>query len=330
MDNKNKLKVMILGTTLLLASLLATGCGDKKEAKYPNKPVTIIVPSAVGGTADIHARLVAPYLEKALGQQFVVVNKPGAGSAIGHREIAHAKPDGYTIGIVATPESPVNTALRAKEAGYKNDDFALVASFTRMPGALQVMADGPFKNINDFVAYAKANPGKLTVGVSSDAWMLHVLELEQAFGIKLNPIVVKSGGEGNNALMGKHIMAHMGGSAFAATGADKGIKAILLTGGSKRIAALPDAPTMLELGHNISYEMIKAFAVPKGTPNEIVETLRNAMREISKNPEFAKKVEGSGEIFGYLDKPDLDSIYKQSCERISAQIEKYRKAFVQQ
>ena len=329
MEKRYRFKLLKLWIVLMLLALPMAGCSDKKEVKYPNKPVTIIVPAAVGGTADIHARLVAPYLEKALGQQFVIVNRPGAGSAIGHREIAHAKQDGYTIGIVAMPESPVNTALRGAEVGYKNEDLTLIASFTRMPGALQVMKDGPFKTMNDFVAYAKANPGKLTVGTSSDGWMLHVLEIEQAYGIKLNPIAVKSGGEGNNALMGKHIMAHMGGSAFAITGADKGIQAILLTGGSKRIATLPNAPTFIELGHNISYEMIKAFALPKGAPVEIVDALRNAMREISKNPEFIKKVEGSGEIYGYLDKPELDSVYKQSSDRISAQVEKYRKSFDQ-
>jgi tripartite-type tricarboxylate transporter receptor subunit TctC len=321
--------LLSIGIALLAAALVLGGCAQKTAApKYPTKPVTIIVPSAVGGTADIHARLIAPYLEKVLGQQVVVVNKPGAGSMLGHREIAHSKPDGYTIGIAAIPESPVNVAVHKDAAGYKNEDFAILGSFTRMPGALQVMADAPFKTMQDFVAYAKANPGKLTVGVSSDGWLLATLALEDAFNIKLNPISVKSGGEGNNQLMGKHIMAHMGGAPFAVTGADKGVVALAVTGG-KRMEKLPNVPTIIESGQNVTSEMIKMIVAPKGTPDAVVETLRKALKELANNPEFAKKVEGSGETFSYLDKPDLEKYYKEACDRLKAQVEKHRKAFDQ-
>ncbi len=325
MKSRSTFIFLILGAVLLIASVLLGGCGEKKEAKYPTKPVTIVVPSAVGGTADIHARLVSTYLEKLLGQPVTIVNKPGAGTMIGNREIARANPDGYTIGILATPESPIVTALQ-KQAGYKNEDMEVIASFTRMPGALQVLKDGPFKTMQDFVNYAKANPGKATVGVSSDGWLLHVLEIEQAFGIKLNPITVKSGGEGTNALLGKHIMAHMGGAAFAITGADKGIAAILVCG-SKRLEKLPDVPTFIDLGHNISYEMVKILVVPKGTPQPVVEKLRSVFKEMSKDSEFAKKVDGSGEIYSYMDKPELEKAYKEICDNISTKVKKYQAVF---
>lgn len=329
MGNIQRFILLATGVTLLVASLIMAGCGQKTEApKYPIKPITIIVPSAVGGTADIHARLIAPYLEKVLGQQVVVVNKPGAGSMIGHREIAHSKPDGYTIGIAAIPESPVNAAVHKDTAGYKNEDFTMISAFTRMPGALQVMADAPFKTMQEFVAYAKANPGKITVGVSSDGWLLATLGLEEAFNIKLNPISVKSGGEGNNQLMGKHIMAHMGGAPFAITGADKGVVALAVTG-SKRMEKLPNVPTIIECGQNVTSEMVKAIVVPKGTPDAVVETLRKAMKELSNNPEFVKKVEGSGENFSYLDKPELEKYYKEACDQLAAQVEKHRSAFDQ-
>ncbi len=329
MKNRQRVLLIMACVFLTMAVLLVGGCGEQQQQKYPTKPITIYIPASVGGTTDIHARLIGPYLEKALGQPVSIVNKPGAGGTIGHREISHAKPDGYTLGCINYPDSPINTASRGAEAGYKNEDMVMVASFTRTPGTLQVLKDGPFKTIQDFVAYAKANPGKLTVGVSADGWMLQVLELEEAFGIKVNPIRVKSGGEGTNALLGKHIMAHMGGAAFAVTGADKGIVAILVTGGDKRWDKLPNAPTFKELGHNISYENVKAFAVPKGTPEDVIKKLRTVLADLSKNPEFKSKVEATGEVYGYMDKPELDQYYKELCARVSKVMEKHKSVFVQ-
>lgn len=324
------LSILVAIVMLLVLALVIGGCAEKQAATYPVKPISIIIPAAVGGTTDIHSRLVAPYIEKALGQPVTIVNKPGAGGTIGHREVARAKPDGYTISCTNYPDSPINTASKGDQAGYKNDDLVMIAGFTRTPGALQVLKDGPFKDIKDFVAYAKTNPGKLTVGVSADGWMLQVLELEQAFGIKVNPIRVKSGGEGNNALLGKHIMAHMGGAPFAVTGADKGIVAILVTGGEKRWDKLPNAPTFKELGFDISYENVKAFAVPKGTPEPVIKALRTIMADLAKNPEFKNKVEGTGEAFGYMDTPEIQKYYKELCTRVASVVEKHKSVFSQE
>ena len=203
---KRKRKIGKVSGLILLVSLVipfsgfAQGKGEK-EIKFPTKPVTLVIPYSVGGGTDVQARLMAAFWEKKLGQPVVVENKTGGGGAIAHREVSHSRPDGYKVLCSMFPDNAVQVAVKGPEVGFANEDFLALATYTSTPGALAVRKDSPLKTLKDFVDFAKKNPKKLTVSVSSQTWLLHVFDIEDAFGIDLNPIMFKGGGEAINALL---------------------------------------------------------------------------------------------------------------------------------
>ncbi len=297
-----------------------------KDIDFPKRPITMVVPFSAGGATDIQARLVAGYWKKVLGQPIAVENKPGGGGAIGLREVLRARADGYTIGCGMFPDSIIQVALKGTEAGFRNEDFLLLGSYSNNPGALMVMKNGPFKTIKDFIAYAKAHPGKLTVSISSPTWMLHLIEFEDKAGIHLNSIMFKGGGEQINALLGGHVMASMGGSHFAVTGRDKGIVALAVTS-QRRIEGLPETPTMKQSGYDIAYDVRRFFFVPAATPKPVVEKLTATLRELDKDKEFAAKVKASGEEYDPLLGQDLEKYYRGMIVRITDKVKKDVKRF---
>jgi tripartite-type tricarboxylate transporter receptor subunit TctC len=302
--------------------------GQGKGGSFPTKPITLVVPYSVGGGTDVQARLVASYLEKKLGQPVVVENKTGGGGAIGHREVKMAKPDGYKILCSMFPDGAIQVAIKGKSLGFANEDFVVLATYTSTPGALAVKKDSPLKNMADFVEFAKKNPGKLTVSVSSQTWLLHVFDIGEAFKIDLNPVMFKGGGEAINALLGGHVMATMSGGHFVIPGPEKGMVPLAITGGTKRFEKWPDTPLMKELGHDISYEMRRIFCAPKGTPEPVVKKLIAAFMDLDKDPDFVGKMKGMGELYEPGFGADLQKYYDEMCGKIVPRVEKRKKDFV--
>lgn len=298
-----------------------------QTADYPNKPVQVIVPYAAGGGTDIVARLIAHYAKDSLGQPIAVVNRPGAAGALGHREIANAQPDGYTLGVLSYPDSAINP--KGASAGFRNEDFIPLATFTRTPSVLAVQKDGPFKNFQEFVAYAKKNPDKVTVAVGGQAHLLCVILIEQMIGIDLNPIMFKGGSEAIKTLMGGHTMAAVAASMYLAKDIeDKGVLAVALTG-DKRQVAFPKVPTFKELGYNVPIDMLRILCVPKGVPPAIQQKLLSAVVPLEKNQEFIDKVVGSGEIYSPLLGKELQAYYSSACNLLSETVEKSKDQFEQ-
>jgi tripartite-type tricarboxylate transporter receptor subunit TctC len=316
--------------TLFLASVSLTGFVGKaycQTADYPNKPVQVIVPYAAGGGTDIIARLIAHYAKDSLGQPMAVVNRPGAAGALGHREIANAQSDGYTLGVLSYPDSAINP--KGASAGFRNEDFVTLATFTRTPSVLAVQKDGPFKNFQEFVAYAKKNPDKVTVAVGGQAHLLCVILIEQAMGIDLNPVMFKGGSEAIKTLMGGHTMAAIAASMYIAKDAEgKGVLAIALTG-DKRQESFPSVPTFKELGYDVPIDMMRILCVPKGVSPAIQQKILAAVAPLEKNQEFIDRVVGSGEIFSPLVGKDLQEYYGKACNVLSVTVEKFKDQFEQ-
>ncbi len=322
-----------IGKTVLCLMILTLGMAQAtgvfgQEVKFPTKPVTLIVPVAAGGGVDIVARLVAGFWEKKLGQPVVVENKAGGGGAIAHREISHSKPDGYKVLCWMFPDNAVQVAVKGSEIGFANEDFLVLAAYTSTPAALAVQNGSPFKTLKDFVDFAKKNPKKLTVSVSSQTWLLHVFDIEDALGIDLNPIMFKGGGEAINALMGGHVMATMSGGHFVIPGPEKGLVPLAITGGKKRFDKWPDTPLMKELGYDISYEMRRIYCVRKGTPEPIVKELLATLMELDKDPSFVDKIKGMGEIYEASFGPELEKYYTEMCVKIAKRVEKRKQDFL--
>ncbi len=294
-------------------------------AEYPTKPIQVIVPYAAGGGTDIVARLIAHYAKDSIGQPMVIVNMPGAAGALGHREIANAQPDGYTLGMLSYPDSAINP--KGASAGFRNEDFIPLATFTRTPSVLAVRKDGPFKNFQEFVAYAKKNPDKITVAVGGQAHLLCAILIEQAMGIDLNPVMFKGGSEAMKTLMGGHTMTAIAASQYIAKDAEgKGVLAVALTG-DKRQEAFQNVPTFKELGLDVPIDMMRIFSAPKGVSPAIQQKLVASVVSLDKNKEFIDRVKGSGEIYSPLFGKDLQEYYRNASNVLSVTVEKFKNQF---
>jgi len=239
-----------------------------------------------------------------------------------------AKPDGYKILCSMFPDGAIQVAIKGKSLGFANEDFIVMATYTSTPGALAVNKGSSLKNMNDFIDFAKKNPGKLTVSVSSQTWLLHVFDIEDAFKIDLNPVMFKGGGEAINALLGGHVMATMSGGHFVIPGPERGMVPLAITGGTKRFEKWPNTPLMKELGHDISYEMRRMFCAPKGTPESVVQKLTESFMALDKDPDFVGKMKGMGELYDASFGAELQKYYNEMCSKIVPRVEKRKKDFV--
>jgi len=313
----------------LSVSYSSVASAQVKDDNYPSRPITLIVPYSAGGATDLEARLAASYLKNKLGQPVLVENKSGGGGAVGHREVAYGKPDGYTIGITAFPDATILVALKGQEVGFKNEDLRVLGTFTSTPGSLTVKKNGPFKSLKDFINYAKQNPGKIKISAAGQLFLLHTFELEDQFGVELNPIMFKGGGETANALLGGHVDSMMAGSIFPMTMQDKGLVSLVVTGGSKRLEKLPEVPTMKELGYDMDYSPLRIFFVSKATPEPIVKKLTSILMELSNDPEFIEKIKAMGQIYNPIFGAEMEQYYKNTCARITKAVEKHNKRFAE-
>src|SRR3982750_2678001 len=242
---------MIRALITLLAAL-AAGAAVAQDA-FPSKPITMIVPFPPGGVADIVGRPLASVMQKSLKQPVVVVNRTGAGGAVGMAAVAKSAPDGYTIlmGLSSISIFPVSDRINGKPPSYELKDFAPIALVTADPTVLVVRADSRYHTVKDFVDAAKAQPGKINYSSSGVYGTLHVaMEIfANAAGIKLFHVPYGGGGPAITALLGGQVEASAQGPA-AAIGQIKGGKMRALAGwGTERLKLLPDLPTFKELGY---------------------------------------------------------------------------------
>ena len=283
----------LTGVALLAALAWSSGA----YAQYPNKPITMIIAFAPGGGTDLVARLIAPYIEKYLGNnaRIIVSNKAGAGGGIGFAELAKSAPDGYTIGFLNTPNLLSIPIERQSTFHWK--DYDLVGNLIDDPGAFTVHTSSEFKTLKDLVAYAKANPGKVTVGstgVGSDDH-LAMLFFEKAAGVKLTHVPYKGSGETRAAVVSGQLVvgAINVGEALAYI---KGGSPMRMLGqmSLQRTVLAPDTPTFIEQGYNMESASLRGLAAPKGLPPEIRERLVKAVAQAAADPEYIKK---AGELF---------------------------------
>ena len=280
----------------MLAALatLATLAADPAaaQADYPNKPVTLIVPFGPGGMADITARSVAQAMSVTLKQAIVVDNRPGAGSIVGSAAVAKAAPDGYTLLLMGNGNA-VSASLFRKLPYDMGRDFARIATLGYFDLALFVNAGSRFKNLADLLAFARAKPGKLTLGsITAGSTQNQAAELfKTATGIdavivpyKGTPAVVTALRAGEIDV-GFEILGPMMGQVNA-----RAIRALAVTS-DQRFAALPEVPTMREAGvANYSMASWNALAAPAGTPAEVIARLNAAANAALASPAVQERL----------------------------------------
>jgi len=288
---KSKIIIFVL---VVLVSMTLTSAA---LAAYPEKPITYVICFNPGGESDITARIQQQPLEKVLGVPIVMVYKKGGGGAVGWSELMRTKPDGYTIYGTNIPHTIVQPMTRGN-AGYETEKINNIYFFEFTPDILAVRADSEIKTLDDFVKFAKANPG-VSVGGSGQpsANSLGCEAFGKVAGLKLTYISFTGSGAAVPALLGGHVKALMTYTTMAARYPDK-IRALAIAA-DKRAKALPDVPTFKELGYEFIEGAYRGAAVPPGTPKEIKKTLEQAIEKVNYDPVVIKKMEDLGFIMEY-------------------------------
>jgi tripartite-type tricarboxylate transporter receptor subunit TctC len=309
----------------MVAALLAASGLQAQE--YPTKPISMIAPFPPGGVADIVGRPLAASMEKVLKQPVLVVNRAGAGGAVGTTAAAKSAPDGYTILMSLSSVSifPVSDPMNGRPVPYQLSDFAPIALVTADPTVLVVAGDSPYKTIQEFIAAAKAYPNQMNYSSSGTYGTLHVaMEMfAQAAGIKMFHVPYQGGGPAVTALLGGQVHALASGPA-AAVGQIKAGKMRALAGwGDKRLPLFPDLPTFKEIGFkDVEFYIWAGVFVPAATPAPVQMKLREAVRASVADPAFRGAMEKVQTPINYLDAPEFAKFLAVDAARLKVAVEK--------
>jgi len=281
-------------TFALAVVSLALGAPGAQAQPFPTKPVELVVPFAAGVAPDIVARELARGMSKHLGQQVVVMNKPGAGGAIGYQYVQPRKADGYTIVLSS---NSISTNYYGGMLPFNYTAFDPVARVTLELPVLAVRKDSPLKNLKDLVAFVKQNPGKLSVGSTGIGSHMHLTLVGFFSGYDLNVTSVPFPKGGHvTSLLGKEIDAVVTLPASLAAQVQAGSLKVLGVLASAREPVFPDVPTATEQGFAFQSDLWRGIHLPKGAPPEVTARLAEAVRQAVMNPEFKKL----GENVGFL------------------------------
>jgi tripartite-type tricarboxylate transporter receptor subunit TctC len=304
------------GTQATSAGQTPASSGEAKtganQEKYPNKPINLIIAYAAGGGTDVGARILMPYVEKELGVPINIINRPGGGGWIGWSELASAKPDGYTIGYINTPNFMTGYLDPKQKREHNLESFAPIANHITDPGAIAIRKDETrFTNIKELIEFAKTNELTATsTGVGSDDHYA-ALKLNKKFGTKFIPVHNSGSAESQTAVMGGHVDV-----LFANVGElynlhhNKEIKIVAVMS-QERSPFLPDVPTLKESGfEGVISGSARGIAAPKGVDPEKLEILRAALEKGIKNEEQIKKQGESGLQVDYIDKEEYKQLLK--------------------
>jgi len=302
------------------ATLAAASLGVHAQA-FPAKPVKLIVAFPAGGPTDITMRQLADNAGKILGQPVIVENKPGAGGTLPAQQLQTAPADGYTLaqiplGVFRLPYTTKMTWDPVKDINY-------VINVTGYAFGIVVPTDSPFKTWNDFVAYAKANPGKLSYGSTGTLTSPHLTTelIAQKLGVQLNHIPYKGSSELAQAITGGHLMAAADSTGFAPL-VQAGKLRVLNTWGEKRLDKFPDAPTLKELGLDIVQNSPFGIGVSRGTPPDVVKKLHDAFKKAMEDPSYVQALARYDMLPIYMDSAQYRKFAQDTFAREKALVEK--------
>jgi tripartite-type tricarboxylate transporter receptor subunit TctC len=260
---------------------------------FPKGPITYVIPFNPGGQSDVEARMQQPYLEKILGVPIVVNYMPGAGGALAWTKFAQVKPDGYTVCGINIPHI-ILQPLSQKDAAFKTEDLKPLSLFESTPIGLAVKKESKINSMKEFIDFAKANPGKVTVGMSGKLSGHHMasLRFEKMNNIKLTQVTFTGAAPQVTALLGGHVEAIWGNSSDLVSYTTQ--MKILAIGTEKRMETLPNVPTFQELGMKFYPRIDRGVAVPKATPGEIAAKLEKAFLDTVNMDDYKSKIIKAG------------------------------------
>ncbi len=279
----------------------------------PKRPITIVVSFAPGGTHDVMARILVPPLEKELGTNVIVKNSSGAAGTIGAAEAAGAKPDGYTIYLIAA--GPAITQPLMRDLPYKPDSFELISFLYSTPFCVMVNKDSKYKTLDDLLKAAKAAPGSVvcaTVGVASSNHLC-LLDFEEAFGVKIKHLPERSGAEVQKNLAGGVFDMTVDSEGYLPRYDVRGLVRFWPT--RSKNAAASSMPAVDEMGKKVHASAWNGMAAPKGTPKDIIAKYNAALGKVIKDPKVVEQAEQNGLNTLYMPTAEFQKFYKDEVEK---------------
>jgi tripartite-type tricarboxylate transporter receptor subunit TctC len=283
---------------LCLAALTLAGIGNAPAQDYPNRPVRWVVPYPAGGGTDITARIVGAWLTERLGQQVVIENKPGAGNNIGTETVINSPPDGYTL-LLVNPANAINATLYPKLSFDFLRDIAPVAGIMRVPNVMEVNPQVPAKTVAEFIAYAKANPGKINWATSGNGTSVHLSgELFKIMtGVQLTHIPYRGSAPALTDLLAGTVDVIFDNMPPSLPHIRAGKLRALAVTTNIRSEALPDVPTVADTVPGFEASAFYGVGVPKGTPPAVIERLNKEINAGLADPRIKARL---AEIGGML------------------------------
>jgi len=296
--NMMKRKILLL----LIAALAGVAAGaaftqvqaqTRDQAAYPDHPIKLIVPFAAGGPTDIVGRIMAHGMEKELGQSIIVENKPGGGSNIGTELVVRAKPDGYTL-LLGSIANATNMSIYNNLNYDTAKDLVAITQFMTSPSVLVVNPSLPIHNLTELVAYARANPGKLSFASSGAGGSPHLAGemLKLRMNIDLLHVPYKGASPALNDVLGGNVSMGFMTAAGALPSIEGGKLRAIAVAGLQRLPQLPDVPTMAEAGApDFEVSSWNGLFAPTGTPPEVLKKLAETAQKVINQPEVQKQFE---------------------------------------
>ena len=279
----------------LIPALAALALALPAAAQYPDKPITLLAGYPPGGLVDIVTRLVAEGMKPRFAKGITVVNRPGAAGSVAVAEVVRAAPDGYTL--VLTPHSALVIAAQMQDLAYKTpDDYDPILNVVAYYPMIAVRTESEYKTIQDLVADAKANPGKIRVGSPGEGTSSH-LNLEELMaktGTKMIHVPFQGWGQSSPALLGGHIEAVVAQPGELRGAVDGKRMRVLVNFRPQRLPGFVDVPTAKELGWDVANGVWYMLLAPKGTPEPVVRTLHDAAKAAIDDPKFAADMANRG------------------------------------
>ena len=292
---------------------------------YPSHAITFINPFPPGGAADVVGRPLVAALEPIIKQPCIIDTKAGAAGQVGGQVAANAKPDGYTllIHIVSISGFAEVDKLFDRAPKFTRADFIPIARLTAGPMVLVVNAEKPYKNLKELVDDSKANPDKLIFSSSGLYGALHLPTalFMKAAGIKMRHLPTNGGGPALTAILGNNAQVLSSSIAAASTQVKAGKLRALASFGATRSSAMPDVPTMKELGYDVEFSLWVGVFAPKGTPAPIVKTLGETIKKAAETDLFKTTIQNIGDEVAYLDQAAFAKFWDEDAKRVEAAVQ---------
>ncbi len=291
------------------------------QAAFPAKPIKLVIAFPAGGPTDITMRSLADNASKILGQPVIVENKPGAGGTLPAQQLQSAIADGYTVAQIPLGVFRIGYTTKVNWDPIK--DISYVINVTGYAFGIVVPADGPLKSWADFLAFAKANPGKLTYGSTGTLTSPHLTTelIAQKAGIQLQHVPYKGSADLTLALISGQLMAGADSTGFAPQ-VEAGKLRVLNTWGEKRLDKFPNAPTLKELGYDIVQNSPFGIGAPKGTPPDVVKRLHDAFKKAMEEPSYVAALARYDMLPNYLSSADYTKFAQDTIGREKVLIDK--------